>query len=77
MYSYFDPDEDKRSLGSYMILWLIETARRDGLRHVYLGYWIGDSDKMAYKLRFRPIEALGPGGWAPFDGGPPGAGIGH
>jgi len=64
VYSFFDPDENNRSLGSYMILWLVEEARRRGLRHVYLGFWIADSQKMAYKRRFSPLESFGPAGWA-------------
>ena len=40
VYSFFDPDEDRRSLGSYVILWMIEEAKRQDLDHVYLGYWV-------------------------------------
>jgi arginine-tRNA-protein transferase len=61
VYSFFDPGLPQRSLGNFMVLWLIERARRDGLPHVYLGYWIAESRKMSYKTRFRPIEALGDG----------------
>ena len=68
VYSFFDPDLAKRSLGSFMVLWLIETAQRRGLPHVYLGYWIAGSGKMAYKARFRPIEGLGPKGWRALSG---------
>lgn len=63
VYSFFDPDLAKRSLGTWMILDLIETTRRRGLDHVYLGYWIDNAPKMAYKERFRPLEGLGPDGW--------------
>lgn len=63
VYSFFDPTWANRSLGTYMVLWLIEEARRRGLNHVYLGYWIAESRKMAYKARFRPVEGLGPEGW--------------
>ena len=63
VYSFFDPALSGRSLGTYMILWLIEETLRRALRNVYLGYWIGDSPKMSYKLKFRPLEALGPEGW--------------
>ncbi len=63
VYSFFDPDIEGRSLGNYMVLWLIETARDQGLPYVYLGYWIADSPKMAYKRRFRPLEALSANGW--------------
>jgi len=64
VYSFFHPGENARSLGTYMILDHIQTARAKGLPYVYLGYWITGSDKMDYKSRFRPLEALGPNGWA-------------
>jgi len=63
VYSFFDPDLATRSLGSYAILWLIERCRLVGLPHVYLGYWVSDSRKMAYKARFRPSEILSQGSW--------------
>jgi arginine-tRNA-protein transferase len=63
VYSFFDPRQSRRSLGSFMVLWLIEEARRQGLPHVYLGFWIEDSRKMAYKARFRPLQAFGAEGW--------------
>ena len=63
VYSFYDAREERRSLGSYMILALIERARIEGLPYVYLGYWISSSRKMAYKARFTPIEGLGPEGW--------------
>lgn len=67
VYSFFDPDPalDRRSLGSYMILWLIEQARARNLPYAYLGFWIEGCRKMAYKNRFRPLERLGPEGWVP------------
>ena len=63
VYSFFDPDEDRRSLGSYVILWIVEEAKRQDLDHVYLGYWVAGSPKMDYKIRFRPIESFGLEGW--------------
>jgi arginine-tRNA-protein transferase len=63
VYSFFDPEQRRQSLGSVIILRLIEQARRDGLPYVYLGYWIAGSRKMAYKARFRPLEAFGRDGW--------------
>lgn len=63
VYSFYDPDAPQRSLGTHMILWLVEECRRLGLPHVYLGYWIAECRKMAYKTRFRPIEALTREGW--------------
>jgi arginine-tRNA-protein transferase len=63
VYSFFHPGEDPRSLGTYMILDHVRAARMRMLRHVYLGYWVQGSDKMDYKARFRPMEALGREGW--------------
>ncbi len=68
VYSFFDPDRPGDGLGTYMVLWLIEHARSLGLAYIYLGYWIARSPKMAYKARFRPLEALHPSdGWIPFE----------
>jgi arginine-tRNA-protein transferase len=64
VYSFFRSTKESASLGTYMILWLVEEARRMGLPYVYLGYWISESEKMAYKARFGPLEAFGPNGWA-------------
>jgi leucyl-tRNA---protein transferase len=63
VYSFFAPEAARRSLGSEMILRLIDVARNENLPYVYLGYWIQNSRKMAYKSRFRPLEAFGPKGW--------------
>jgi len=63
VYSFFDPAVPQRSLGTYMIIDHIERARRLGLPHVYLGYWVEGSPKMAYKARFLPQERLGMNGW--------------
>jgi leucyl-tRNA---protein transferase len=63
VYSFFAPEAARRSLGSDMILRLIEVARNDQLPYVYLGYWIQNSRKMAYKSRFRPLEVFGAAGW--------------
>jgi arginine-tRNA-protein transferase len=67
VYSFYEPEAPTRSLGSYLILWLVEEARRAGLDHVYLGYWIEQSEKMSYKVRFQPLEALTREGWHPID----------
>ena len=67
VYSFFDPEERWPSLGSYMILWLIERAGERGLGYVYLGYWVEGSRKMSYKTRFRPLEQLGSEGWRRFE----------
>jgi len=67
VYSYFDPNEAGRSPGTLAILMLIDEARQRGLPYVYLGYWIDQSRKMAYKVRFRPLEALTHRGWEPLE----------
>jgi len=67
VYSFFVPGEQSRSFGTYMILDHIERARRLGLPHVYLGYWVAGSRKMAYKARFLPQERLGMNGWERVD----------
>jgi arginyl-tRNA--protein-N-Asp/Glu arginylyltransferase len=56
IYTFFDPDADKRSLGAYAILWQVDKAREMGLDYLYLGYWIRDCQKMAYKSDYRPLE---------------------
>lgn len=63
VYSFYDPDANERSLGTFMILDHIERALKLGLPHVYLGYWVDGSRKMAYKARFQPQERLGMNGW--------------
>jgi arginine-tRNA-protein transferase len=65
VYSFFAPELQKQSLGTFTILWLIGRARALGLPYVYLGYWVPESRKMAYKARFRPSEILAGGSWRP------------
>ncbi|MCO6387906.1 arginyltransferase [Aliihoeflea sp. 40Bstr573] len=63
VYSFFQPEMEDRSLGTFMILDHIQRAKALGLPHVYLGYWVNGSRKMGYKVRFKPQEHLGPQGW--------------
>lgn len=63
VYTFFDPDRPKDSLGTYNVLWQIAQSRALGLRYVYLGYFIRDCRKMAYKANFLPIEGLIDGEW--------------
>src|SRR5690606_39775336 len=60
---FFDPDLADRSPGTFIILWHVRQAVLRNLPYVYLGYWIAESRKMAYKAKFRPIEILTPRGW--------------
>jgi arginine-tRNA-protein transferase len=63
VYTFFDPDLSKDSLGTYGVLWQIAECQRLGLDYVYLGYYIEESPKMSYKARFRPAEVLSQGQW--------------
>ena len=64
-------ERSRGSLGTWCILWLVEECRRHGLPYVYLGYWIAESPKMAYKARFPALERLTNGRWQPFARTPP------
>ncbi|MEM8985935.1 MAG: arginyltransferase [Pseudomonadota bacterium] len=66
VYSFFDPDDAKRSLGDYVITDHADLARELNLPYVYLGYWVAGSRKMDYKKRYKPLEKLTPAGWVPF-----------
>lgn len=63
VYTFFEPAEEKRGLGVYAVLSLIEEARRRELPYVYLGYLIHESPKMAYKVRYQPLETFRDGQW--------------
>lgn len=67
VYSFFEPGHASRSLGTHMILWMVDQAAREGLAHVYLGFWVADCRKMSYKVRFQLLEAYTPQGWRPLD----------
>nr|WP_321457479.1 arginyltransferase [uncultured Cohaesibacter sp.] len=67
VYSFFNPDMGKRSLGTFIILDHIRQAIENGLAFVYLGYWVAGSPKMAYKKRFKPLEILNSDGWTCLD----------
>ena len=63
VYTFFDPNESARSLGTYAILWQIAEADQQGLDWLYLGYWVRECAKMAYKANFRPYQIFSTGRW--------------
>jgi leucyl-tRNA---protein transferase len=63
VYTFFDPDIPHSSFGTFNILWQLEQCANIGLPYLYLGYWIANSQKMAYKSAFQPIEGLIDGRW--------------
>jgi leucyl-tRNA---protein transferase len=66
IYFFYDPDERERSLGTFNVLSIIDAARRRGLPHAYLGYYVEGCRSLEYKARFRPNEVLRRGEWEPF-----------
>ncbi len=67
VYTFFDPEREQDSLGTYGVLWQIDLARRLDLPYVYLGYWIASTPKMSYKKQYRPLEGLIEGRWQLID----------
>lgn len=63
VYTFFDPDDQSASYGTYNVLWQIEQAKELQLPYLYLGYWIQASRKMSYKTNFPPLQALSQGQW--------------
>ena len=67
VYTFFEPEERRRALGVYAVLWQIEQARARRLPWLYLGYWIRECRKMAYKGNYHPLEVLQNGRWISVD----------
>ena len=63
IYTFYDPDLTERSLGTYAVLWQIQQTEALGLDYLYLGYWIKQCQKMAYKIQYRPLELYVNGSW--------------
>jgi len=63
VYTFYDPDDEKVSYGTYSIIWLINWCKAQQLKYLYLGYWIGECDKMKYKTNFKPYELYIKGYW--------------
>ncbi len=67
VYTFYDPDIAGSSFGTFNVLWQIELCRKLQLPYLYLGYWIKQSQKMAYKANFRPLQGLLHGTWQALD----------
>ena len=65
-YSFFNPKHKNRSLGTFLILKLIEQAKKEKKKYLYLGYYIKECKKMSYKINFKPIEILKNQKWENF-----------
>jgi arginyl-tRNA--protein-N-Asp/Glu arginylyltransferase len=63
IYTFYEPELQSRSIGTFAVLWQIEATRQLGLEYLYLGYWIKECQKMAYKVQFRPLELYINGQW--------------
>lgn len=63
VYTFFSPEYEQRSLGSFAILWQIEQAKQLNLKWLYLGYWIKECHKMSYKTDYQPLEYYQYGTW--------------
>jgi len=74
VYTFFDPEIPGASFGIYNILWQVDLCRQLDLPYLYLGYWIAQSRKMAYKIHFQLMEGLVDGRWQPLAGQGPSTG---
>ncbi|MEH6579452.1 MAG: arginyltransferase [Amphritea sp.] len=67
IYTFFDPEQTSRSLGTFAIIWQIKEVQRMDLEYLYLGYWIRECRKMSYKVAYHPLEMLLHGQWIRVD----------
>jgi len=68
VYTFYDPDVEHSCFGTYNVLWQIELCKKLELDYLYLGYWIKESQKMAYKVNFKPLQGLVDGQWQAIQG---------
>ena len=66
VYTFFEPERARSSFGVYNVLWQLDLCRQLKLDFVYLGYWIKNSSKMAYKTQYQPAQVLQNGTWQPY-----------
>lgn len=67
IYTFFDPTQNKRGLGVYAVLWLLDEVRRAGLDYLYLGYWVRQCRKMSYKVDYKPLQFFVNNSWIDID----------
>lgn len=67
VYTFYDPAEERRSLGRYAVLFQLQLAKNNGLPYLYLGYWIKRCNKMSYKTDYRPYQLLINQNWVTID----------
>jgi len=63
VYTFYDCSNEKLSLGTISIIWLLDLCKKQSLSFLYLGYWIHESQKMKYKTNFKPYELMIEGIW--------------
>ena len=63
VYTFYDCSDRKLSLGTMSIVWLLDLCKKEKLSFLYLGYWIFESQKMKYKINFKPYELMIDGVW--------------
>jgi arginine-tRNA-protein transferase len=67
VYCFYDPEHAALNLGTYSILKQMALCRAWGLRHLYLGLYVGGCHAMRYKARYLPHERLVGGEWRRFE----------
>ncbi|MCI0377381.1 MAG: arginyltransferase [Gemmataceae bacterium] len=67
IYFFYDPVHRPLSLGTWNVLSCLDEAKRRGLPHVYLGYFVAGCPSLEYKANFKPNQIRYPDGhWRDF-----------